>query len=232
MVGAVIFAWTDPSAAPPGNNIHTPLNVSDNDQVKSGKLGIATDALDPLYGLTVGNATNLLGIKVSGNSFFEKNITLKDPAVADSTILKADTTVSTNLNADKIDDYDAADFLAAGGGVGKFRVFAKCEKKTQCSPISFWAPTLAPCPAGATEIYYADGQTNFTTYGILYTDPPTIRDRSLWSYKIRPSAAFCDAKANIVDVDGDVLASESTHFMGCAGDNYCAVSCAYKICQY
>jgi len=51
-----------------------PINVGSADQVKSGKLGVATDGIDTGYGLTVGNSSNSLGIKASGKSYFEKEV--------------------------------------------------------------------------------------------------------------------------------------------------------------
>ncbi|MCD6500658.1 hypothetical protein J7K42_01405 [bacterium] len=74
--GVFIFAWTEPSASPPSGNVSAPVNVGDTEQVKSGKLGIATDGIDASYGLTVGNSTNLLGVKAAGNSYFEKDLTV------------------------------------------------------------------------------------------------------------------------------------------------------------
>jgi hypothetical protein len=74
--GYFIFAWTEPSQTPPGGNVPTPINVGDSDQVKSGKLGVATDGIDSSYGLTVGNSTNRLGIKSAGNSYFERNLSV------------------------------------------------------------------------------------------------------------------------------------------------------------
>ena len=35
-----VFAWTGPTAAPPGNNIPTPINVGTTDQVKNAGLSL------------------------------------------------------------------------------------------------------------------------------------------------------------------------------------------------
>ena len=79
----VLAIWTEPTETPPGENIPAPINVGGTGQVKTyvdasnkGWLGIATDSYDSSYGLTVGNSTNLLGIKTSGNSYFEKDLTI------------------------------------------------------------------------------------------------------------------------------------------------------------
>jgi hypothetical protein len=69
-----LFAWTPPSSNPPSGNVDSPLNIGNSSQIKLGKLGIATDGIDSSYGLTVGNSGNQLGIKTSGNSYFERNI--------------------------------------------------------------------------------------------------------------------------------------------------------------
>ena len=65
------FAWTEPGAAPPGGNVSVPINTGNLSQYKSGKLGISTSGIDPNYGFTVGSE----GIKVTGNSYFEGDIT-------------------------------------------------------------------------------------------------------------------------------------------------------------
>lgn len=39
-VGIAIYAWTEPSQSPPGNNVSAPINVGTTTQYKSGALGI------------------------------------------------------------------------------------------------------------------------------------------------------------------------------------------------
>ncbi len=39
---AIVYAWTEPTAAPPGNNVATPLNVSSVGQTKAGGLMLNT----------------------------------------------------------------------------------------------------------------------------------------------------------------------------------------------
>ncbi|MCP6719333.1 MAG: hypothetical protein KJI71_03820, partial [Patescibacteria group bacterium] len=46
-------------------------SVTTEGNLTNNAIGVATDGVDPTYGLTVGNSTNLLGIKASGNSLFE-----------------------------------------------------------------------------------------------------------------------------------------------------------------
>ena len=83
LIGFIVWAWTEPGSAPPGGNVPAPINVSGTGQVKKyvdtnnkGWLGVATDGYDSNYGLTVGNSTNVLGVKASGSSLFEKNLTV------------------------------------------------------------------------------------------------------------------------------------------------------------
>jgi len=58
-----IYAWVEPSQAPPGGNVPVPINVGISNQWKIGKLGVAIDGIDTSYGLTVGS-----GIKVTNTS--------------------------------------------------------------------------------------------------------------------------------------------------------------------
>jgi hypothetical protein len=67
-----IFAWTEPTTTPPGGNVAVPINTSSDSQYKTGKLGASTTGVDANYGLTIGSN----GIKVTGNSYFEGNVTV------------------------------------------------------------------------------------------------------------------------------------------------------------
>lgn len=93
LVNFLVFAWSEPPyggtcttpPCPPEGNVPAPINVGGAGQTKkyiddsnTGWLGIATDNYDSNYGLTVGNSTNLLGIKTSGDSLFEGNLSLKE----------------------------------------------------------------------------------------------------------------------------------------------------------
>ncbi len=70
-VNFFVFAWQEPTSNPPGGNVYAPVNVGPSDQFKTGRLGVYTSGIDPNYGFTVGNE----GIKVTGNSYFEGDIT-------------------------------------------------------------------------------------------------------------------------------------------------------------
>lgn len=51
VVGFYVLAWTEPTVAPPGDNVFPPLNTSNNPQTKTGALRVG--------GLTVDNDTYL-----------------------------------------------------------------------------------------------------------------------------------------------------------------------------
>jgi len=67
VTAGVIWAWTEPTTAPPGGNVPAPINTGASSQFKSGRLGAYTSGIDPSYGFTVGGQ----GIKVTGDSYFE-----------------------------------------------------------------------------------------------------------------------------------------------------------------
>lgn len=166
-VGFYIFAWTEPSQAPPAGNVETPLNVGPQAQTKQGNLTIQTTLYgdDILLGNTGGvvtaggnlelyTSTGVLiteldeaGRFVIYDSTGAERIGMRgatgggslwmlepggasavqlgyNPLVSDwvlelgGTSVRADGSVSSNLNADKLDDYEAADLLAQGGGGG------------------------------------------------------------------------------------------------------------------
>ena len=98
VIGFYAFAaWEEPSALPPGGNVSVPINIGSAGQQKlfenyvssnpcsskAGQLGIALplgDNYDCTYALSVGNNTTrgngLKGIKISGDSFFENNLSI------------------------------------------------------------------------------------------------------------------------------------------------------------
>jgi hypothetical protein len=59
-----LYAWIEPTTAPPGGNVPAPINVGSTDQTKQGRLGIKT-GIDPHYSLTIG--TQGLKITNTGN---------------------------------------------------------------------------------------------------------------------------------------------------------------------
>ncbi len=67
----IAYAWQEPTSNPPGGNVYAPVNTGPSDQFKSGRFGAYTSGIDPNYGFTVGSK----GIKATGNSYFEGDIT-------------------------------------------------------------------------------------------------------------------------------------------------------------
>lgn len=61
----VALAWTDPTAAPPGNNVPAPVNVGSDEQLKSGVLGV--DGL-AVFGNSIFNAGSYLNFGVTAGS--------------------------------------------------------------------------------------------------------------------------------------------------------------------
>lgn len=79
LIVVFVSAWTGPPAAPPDPNAPAPINVSSSGQEKEGQVGIAIPSgqfLDGSYGLTVGTASNPLGIKTSGDSLLERDVSI------------------------------------------------------------------------------------------------------------------------------------------------------------
>lgn len=72
--GFYIFAWTEPSAAPPGSNVPPPINASGNSQTKVGALNLGDDLTapafydlgDPNYFIDPDGAVGGYSVKVSG----------------------------------------------------------------------------------------------------------------------------------------------------------------------
>ena len=156
-----IFAWTEPTANPPGDNVPAPLNVSTTGQYKTGKLGVNTTGIDAGYGLTVG----ALGVKATGNSRFEG--TISGNTSYNQAGQSADATISNQvagLNADYLDGYSAAYILAqvgSGGGCyvsygggclagftskGSVGTYGKCWGVDSSS--SHFRPPSGSCPSG------------------------------------------------------------------------------------
>ena len=63
--------------------------VTNRGAFTSVSIGVATDGVDPTYGLTVGNGTNNLGIKATGNSLVEHDLSVGGNLSATGTISEA-----------------------------------------------------------------------------------------------------------------------------------------------
>jgi len=90
-----VFAWQEPTANPPGGNVYAPINTGPSDQFKSGRFGTYTSGIDPNYGFTVGSG----GIKVTGDSYYEGNITATGQ-ICDKNGCIGDTTTYWKLSTD------------------------------------------------------------------------------------------------------------------------------------
>src|SRR3989338_6106919 len=62
LTGFMVFAWQEPSQAPPGGNVASPLNVGNAGQSKEGGLILNTSGAE--YGLIVDKGK----LKISGGS--------------------------------------------------------------------------------------------------------------------------------------------------------------------
>ncbi|RLE40155.1 hypothetical protein DRZ77_02915 [Candidatus Woesearchaeota archaeon] len=92
LIAGYVFGWVTPSQDPPEGDLDAPLDTSDTAQTKSGDLTINGT-------LTLGS--QLISQVASGTAPFS----IDSP------------TLVTNLNADKLDGYDAADLSAGGGAI-------------------------------------------------------------------------------------------------------------------
>ena len=90
-----VFAWQEPTSNPPGGNVYAPINTGPSDQFKSGRFGAYTSGIDPNYGFTVGSG----GIKVTGDSYYEGNITATGQ-ICDKNGCIGDITTYWTLSAD------------------------------------------------------------------------------------------------------------------------------------
>jgi uncharacterized protein (DUF2147 family) len=100
-----VLAWQEPTQNPPLSNVPAPINVSSISQIKSGRLGIMTDGIDTNYGLTVGNSSNPFGIKSSGNSYFERDLTILGNIILKDSSNNLDSLLSQGIIKEKFLPY-------------------------------------------------------------------------------------------------------------------------------
>ncbi|MBU3964744.1 tail fiber domain-containing protein [Patescibacteria group bacterium] len=113
-----IFAWTEPTTAPPGGNVAVPINTGGDSQYKTGKLGASASGVDPSYGLTIGSS----GIKATGNSYFEgaltvtTDITANDDIIFNGELMPDGSTCANNQILQKIgaDNWDCVNMPSGG----------------------------------------------------------------------------------------------------------------------
>ena len=169
-----VFGFESPTANPPLDNVHAPVNVSENTQYKIGELGVARllDTNDNSYYVNPGGPDS----KLSGNlNIQDGDVQLGATSIKDGTGSSPTTPekISTNLNADLLDGYNANDLLSAAsaGSGAMFTAWGYCSDSI-CS-----AGEGAPaCPAGWTEAYAGFGpffettsykQSTYATVGSL-----------------------------------------------------------------
>jgi len=62
LISAIIYAWTEPTSAPPSGNVAAPINVGSTPQTKAGSLGIGEDLI---VGGRVGIGTTALNFPLT-----------------------------------------------------------------------------------------------------------------------------------------------------------------------
>ncbi len=152
-----IFAWTGPSQNPPGGNVAPPLNATGTGQVKryvndsnKGWLGISIpegETYDSSYGLTVGTASNPMGIKTSGDVFIEGRLRGIQPSGAycsNNQILKYD---SANNNWICADDKGT---IEGSGSANRIAFFNSGNSITSDSNL-YWDNTNKRLGIGTTN---------------------------------------------------------------------------------
>ena len=151
-VAFYIIAWQEPSQTAPEGNISTPINTGSLPQSKSGRISATEfyDVNDSNYYLNPDGSSNLSGDLNVGNI-----------------VIKKDGSISTNLNADKVDDLNAADLLAQSGGGATMvtwggQQMGSCTSAEGCTTMNIAPGLNAPaCPSGWTEAYAGYGPTFF-----------------------------------------------------------------------
>ena len=176
-----IFAWTEPTAPPPGGNVAVPLNTGGDSQYKTGKLGASATGVDPSYGLTVGSA----GIKATGNSYFEgaltvtTDITANDDIIFNGELMPDGATCANNQILQKIgaDNWDCVNM--PGGGI------------TGSGTANYVSKWTAGTVLGNSQIF-----DNGTNVGIGTTAPArkfqVSESAVTWGMRVQTGAGYID----------------------------------------
>lgn len=182
LAGFVVYAWTEPSVVPPVGNVDAPINVGNTSQYKSGAFGLGGGA-----GQTLQWLKNIAGTLQIQNSAGTPNVVIdQDGKVGIGTInpevkldvqggdakvgtvtIKGDGSISTDLNADKLDNLDSTE-LGKTGLYGKVDLYYSnlpgfsCGALSSCYP--FYCNAQFPgqcavfgnylCSSGAQPPYY------------------------------------------------------------------------------
>ena len=153
-----MVAWQEPTQTPPAGNIPTPLNVGSEAQTKEGNLTISSTIYgdDILLGNTGGVITAGGDLELYDSAGTKKialdgdtgDLSIVGDADVGSVIIKGNSTISPNLNSDKLDDHHAADLMAQAGGGGVLVTWG------QGTYVGGSAPS---CPSGWTQVYAGYG---------------------------------------------------------------------------
>ncbi|MDO8559401.1 MAG: hypothetical protein Q7R84_03655 [bacterium] len=125
LAGFVAYAWTEPSSAPPGGNVDTPINVGPTAQIKSGPLQV--------------------------NGFRNIGSTILDGDVGIGTVIsnqKLDVTGQIHATGDICTDIGGVCLSTSGGGGGGWsgwlRVWHWANSYNSATGIGVWVN----CPGG------------------------------------------------------------------------------------
>ncbi len=164
-----------------------------------------------------------------------------DVRVGNRVIIRGNGSVSTGLNADKLDGYEASDLLAAAsGGNGEYRIYYACaiNKRTgwggTCS-CSYPQVNVPECPPGWREVYYRDGLTDpgYTYYpGFQLISDVTLAAVRQINWCTPGEGCTCSATVTIEDGSGSVIKSASARVH--IGTNHCCcikINCGYRVCK-
>ena len=138
------LAWIEPTQAPPGDNVPTPLNTSDETQTKAGRLNalVFGDAINPDYYLDPNGTTVLAGpVGIGTTTSPAFTLDVAGQANADELCIEGDCKLSWD---------------AVGVGVGFPGTYiSSTELSSFCSGAGSWSGPFTP-PADAQDgIVYA-----------------------------------------------------------------------------
>ena len=203
-----ISAWTEPPQTPPQGNVDTPINIGSAAQTKLGDLNIGSGLN---YWLTKVGDSLALKNDSGINKFIlgqDGNLILEGDITVGSATIKGDSSISSGLNSDLLDDYHASDLLAGSGSSsmplqGNI-VFRDNSSNYGISTI----PLSLPAAGCSARITVCDYGNNPPTKLIIGADPvpstvPTITSSSVSCGSFgqgsnSPSCSTqCDSSCNI-----------------------------------
>jgi hypothetical protein len=150
------LAWQEPSQDPPQGNVPAPLNIGSASQTKEGILSVSAGGGDAL---TVQSGGDLKIYAPDGEGYALLYVDADGELVTPGDLqvggvsIKGEGAISSNLNADKLDDYHAADLLAQTGG-GSAIYYLKCQWTRSSFRYfggSYSSSYKTECEAGSTS---------------------------------------------------------------------------------